>query len=208
MWLGKFLDLKDDIDSMATEIKQKVLADLKKSKLTPLEFTILENIFNNKGLSGYDLIQNLNKHFAGLWIAHSGTIYPILSKLKRNGFLRTKPVKSELGPLKKVYYLTESGESILKLKINKNFGDQINFVENFLIELVSIYIHSSEENEGDVEKRIDEVLELLKKSYGKVITVISSKYAIRRMCPECKAETVRKDADYCAVCGTSLSLKI
>ncbi len=208
MWLGKFLDLKDDIDSMATEIKQKVLADLKKSKLTPLEFTILENIFNNKELSGYDLIQNLNKHFAGLWIAHSGTIYPILSKLKRNGFLRTKPVKSELGPLKKVYYLTESGESILKLKINKNFGDQINFVENFLIELVSIYIHSSEENEGDVEKRIDEVLELLKKSYGKVITVISSKYAIRRMCPECNAETVRKDADYCAVCGTSLSLKI
>ena len=63
LWLGKFLDLKDDIDSMATEIKQKVLADLKKSKLTPLEFTILENIFNNKGLSGYDLIQNLNKHF-------------------------------------------------------------------------------------------------------------------------------------------------
>ena len=50
MWLGKFLDLKADINEMASEIRKKILANLKgKHKLTPLEFTILEFIFNNKG---------------------------------------------------------------------------------------------------------------------------------------------------------------
>ena len=207
MWLGKFLDLKDDIDSMATEIKKEILENLKKSKLTPLEFTILEIIFNSKELSGYDLIQHLDKHFAGIWIAQSGTIYPILSKLKNSGFLLSKQVKSVLGPLKKVHYLSESGERILKLKVNKNFGDQINFIENFLIDLASLYIHSSEEElkEEDLVKRIDEVLESLKKSFSKITTRISSKFAIIRKCPECDAETVRKEADYCAICGASLS---
>jgi len=211
LWLGKFLDLEKDIDSMASEIKKVILANLKKTKLTPLEFTILETIFNYKELSGYDLIQHLDVHFAGIWTAHSGTIYPILSKLKKNGFLLSKPVKSALGPLKKVYYLSESGQSILKLKVNKNFGDQINFVENFLIELASLYIHSSEEElkEEDLAKRIDEVLESLRKSFSKITTGISSKFAISRKCPnpECDSETVRKDADYCAVCGASLSPK-
>jgi len=209
LWLGKFLDLKDDIDSMASEIKKEILTNLKKSKLTPLEFTILETIFNSKELSGYDLIAHLDNHFAGIWIAQSGTIYPILSKLKKTGFLLSKPVKSELGPLKKVYYLSESGERILKLKVNKNFGDQINFIENFLIDLASLFIHSSEKElkEEDLTKKIDEVLESLKKSFSNITTGISSKFMIIQTCPKCNAESIRKDAAFCAVCGTSLSLK-
>ena len=192
---------------MASEIKREILANLKKSKLTPLEFTILETIFNYKELSGYDLIAYLNNHFAGIWIAQSGTVYPILSKLKKNGFLQSKPIKSELGPLKKVYYLSESGERILKLKVNKNFGDQIDFIENFLIDLSSLYIHSSEKdlNEEDLSKKINEVLESLKKSFSKITTGISSKFKFIQTCPECNAESIRKDAAFCAVCGASLS---
>ena len=82
MWLGKFLDLEDDINELRSRIKEELLNSLLKNKLTPLEFTIIESIFNSKQLSGYDLIKNLNRHFAGTWEAHSGTVYPILSNLE------------------------------------------------------------------------------------------------------------------------------
>lgn len=210
MWLGKFLDLKADIDEMASEIRKKILANLKgKHKLTPLEFTILEFIFNNKGFSGYDLIQRLNEHFAGTWKAHSGTIYPILSKLKYKGFLKNKQVKSEIGPLKKVYLLTESGTRILKVKVNKNFRDQMKFIENFLIELASIYIHSLSDDaeEKEIDDRIEEVQQLLKKIFSGVIKRIPAKMGLKITCPGCNAELDQRDAAYCSFCGTSLSKK-
>lgn len=210
MWLGKFLDLKADINEMASEIRKKILANLKgKQKLTPLEFTILEFIFNNKGFSGYDLIQRLNEHFAGTWKAHSGTIYPILSKLKYKGFLKTKQVKSEIGPLKKVYLLTESGARILKVKVNKNFRDQMKFIENFLIELTSTYIHSLSDDaeENEIDDRIEEVQQLLKKIFSGVIKGIPKKMGLKITCPECNAELDQRDAAYCSFCGTSLSKK-
>ena len=202
MWLGKFLDLKDDIKSLSSEIRDSI----KKSKLTPLEFTILESIYNSKDISGYDLIQNLNRHFAGTWKAHSGTIYPILSKLKRNGFLNYKDVKSPIGPLKKLHFITKAGESILKIKVNKNFLDQIKFVENFLIELASIYIHSfsEEEIELDVKERVIEVQKILRNTFDSVINSIPSTVAFKTLCPECKMEIDRNSASYCFYCGASL----
>ena len=84
MWLGKFLDLEDDIEMLRSKIKKEIFKKIKKRRLTPLEFTIIEVIFNSNALSGYDIIQTLNKHFAGTWKARSGTVYPILSKLERN----------------------------------------------------------------------------------------------------------------------------
>ena len=86
MWLSKFLDLKEDVKGLTEDIKDAIFKDLKKERLTPLEFTILENVFNAEKITGYDLIQRLNDQFAGTWEAKSGTIYPILSKLKKNGF--------------------------------------------------------------------------------------------------------------------------
>ncbi len=167
MWLGKFLDLEEDLNSLRSKIKEELFDNIKKNKLTPLEFTIIESIFNNKKLSGYDLINNLNKHFAGTWKAQSGTIYPILSKLKKNGFLRIQHVKSEIGPIKKVYSLTEIGEELLKVKVNKNFQEQLNFIENFLVELASIYAHSFSEETR--EKKIKEIQNSIRKTLGNVV---------------------------------------
>jgi predicted transcriptional regulator len=90
VWLSKFVDLKDDIEGLRKEIKDKLFKNRDKKEITPLEFTVLEQIFNYKEISGYDLIQTLNRHFAGTWEAKSGTIYPLLSKLAKNGFLKFK----------------------------------------------------------------------------------------------------------------------
>ena len=198
MWLGKFLDFEEDLKSLKSKIKDEIFNNIKKSRLTPLEFTIIENIFNSKQLSGYDLIKNLNRHFAGTWEARSGTIYPILSKLKSQGFLKSRTVKSPIGPLKKLYYLTEAGKEILKSKVNRHFIDQVKFMENFLHELISIYIHSFPEEEHT--NKISEVKDLIKETFEKIIKKIPLTVAFKEICPECKNEIDRK-VSFCPTCG-------
>jgi len=162
MWLGKFLDLEEDIEELSGYVKKEIFDNLLKNKLTPLEFTIIETIFNSNQLSGYDLIKNLNRSFAGTWEAQSGTIYPILRKLEKDGFLKAQKVKSPIGPIKKVYFLTEAGKEILKFKVNRNYYDQLKFIENFLVELSSVFIRSFP-NKEQSEKIAVESLETLKK---------------------------------------------
>ena len=202
MWLGKFLDLEDDIEMLRSKIKQEIFKKIKKNKLTPLEFTIIEVIFNSNALSGYDIIQTLNKHFAGTWKARSGTVYPILSKLERNGFLKSKAVKSPIGPIRKVYTLTDAGEEILKLKVNKNYADQLKFLENFIIELSSIYVKS---HPKQVRKEIiDEVQTTLNESFERIKDSIPSTLRFKANCTNCGIEIGRKVA-YCPFCGTQLA---
>ena len=201
MWLGKFLDLEEDIKELRSKIQKDLFQGIKKYKLTPLEFTILETVFNCKELAGYDLILNLNKHFAGTWEAQSGTIYPILSKLKRDGFLKVKSVKSPVGPIRKVYSLSEAGEEILKVKVNKNFLDQLNFVRNVLIELSSIYIQSYPIAEK--EEKIKEVQNLIKKNLDIVIEAIPSTLKQKRKCEQCGNE-IEQIASFCSSCGATL----
>ena len=202
MWKGKFLELKDDIKELTSKITRKIFKNITKEKLTPLEFTILESIFTNKAISGYDLIAILNKHFAGTWKAHSGTVYPILSKLKRDGFLKVQTVKSPIGPLRKVYTLTEAGEEILKHKVGKSFTEQLKFIENFLIDFSSIYLHSF--SDAEREEQIERVQNLIRDMLGNVINRIPATVAFRNICPKCKAAVDRTDAAYCPFCGSSL----
>ena len=198
MWLGKFLDLEKDMEKI---IKKELFRDIKKKKLTPLEFTIIESIYQANSISGYDLIQKLDDHFAGTWKATSGTVYPILSKLKYNGFLNSREVKSPIGPLKKVYYLTEAGEEILKVKVNQNFSKQVDFIENFLTELASIYIQSFDKKfkEGQTQ----EVLDKLQDMFDRVLKNVPTGRALNK-CPNCGTEIDNNQAVFCAICGAQL----
>ena len=202
MWLAKFLDLEDDIEELRSKVKQEIFENITKSKLTPLEFTIIEIIFNSQALSGYDLIQALNKHFAGTWQAKSGTIYPILSKLERNGFLKSKTVRSPIGPLRKLYTLTNAGEELLKLKVNKNYSEQLLLIENFVVELSSIFIKSFPKE--DREEVIEEVETEITKCFERIKESIPPTLNFRAKCLNCGSEIGRKVA-YCPQCGTQLS---
>ena len=108
----------------------------------------------------------MNEHFAGTWKARSGTIYPILSKLKHKGFLDSVEKKSPIGPRVKLYFLTEAGEEIIKTKVNKNFEDQLRFIKNFLIELSSIYIQSFPEEKKEAVEII--TIEAITTRYSKL----------------------------------------
>ncbi|MFX0037859.1 MAG: helix-turn-helix transcriptional regulator [Promethearchaeota archaeon] len=201
MWLGKFLDLEDDIEELRSTIKKEIINGLQKSKLTPLEFTIIETIFNSQQLSGYDLIKNLNRSFAGTWEAQSGTIYPLLRKLEKDGFLKAKKVKSPIGPLRKVYSLTEVGEKLLKFKVNKNYFEQLKFIENFLVELSSIFVHSFP-NEKKKQK-LEQIKQALNETFKNVMQNIPPTLEFKMMCSKCGSEIGREVA-YCPTCGASL----
>jgi PadR family transcriptional regulator PadR len=87
------------VDNWATQVRKGML-----------ELCIL-NAIRGTSLYGYDIVRKL-RDIKGLMISE-GTIYPILSRLKREGFVHTTIKESSEGPARKYYELTKKGDSIL-----------------------------------------------------------------------------------------------
>jgi PadR family transcriptional regulator PadR len=75
-----------------------------------LELCIL-NIIGRSRVYGYDIVKQLRGVDA--LVVREGTIYPILSRLKRDGLVRTSIEESSEGPARKYYELTRRGEQQL-----------------------------------------------------------------------------------------------
>jgi len=75
-----------------------------------LELCILNDI-RNRRMYGYEIVRKLRK-IEGLIISE-GTIYPILSRLKRQGLVTTSIQESPEGPPRKYYELTEQGNDMV-----------------------------------------------------------------------------------------------
>jgi rRNA maturation endonuclease Nob1 len=101
-----------------------------------------------------------------------------------------------------VYSLTDAGEEILKVKVNKNFSDQLKFLENFIIELASIYVKSYPKQE--MSSIIEEVQTTLNESFERIKGSIPSTLRFKAKCTNCGIEIGRKVA-YCPFCGTQLA---
>jgi len=74
-----------------------------------LEYCVLL-CFKNKPMYSSELIEMLVNHDL---ITTEGTIYPLLSRLKRNEYLEYEWEESPSGPPRKYYKLTKAGESAL-----------------------------------------------------------------------------------------------
>ena len=75
-----------------------------------LELCILNDIRNRK-MYGYEIVRRMRK-IEGLIISE-GAIYPILSRLKRQGLVETSIQESSSGPARKYYKLTQRGEEMV-----------------------------------------------------------------------------------------------
>ena len=75
-----------------------------------LELCIL-NVIGRRRVYGYDIVRQLRDIDA--LVLREGTIYPILSRLKRDGLVRTSLEESPEGPARKYYELTRRGEQLL-----------------------------------------------------------------------------------------------
>lgn len=60
---------------------------------------------------GYQLVTRLRE--CGLSDVSTGTVYPVLTRLERDGQLASSLVASELGPARKYYQPTETGLTAL-----------------------------------------------------------------------------------------------
>lgn len=92
---------KFNIDNWATQARKGLL-----------EFSILNSLSSGERY-GYLLVKNL-VGMDGLGVSE-GTIYPLLSRLKRHGLVETRLVESSEGPARKYYSLTPHGRNQLKL---------------------------------------------------------------------------------------------
>ena len=86
-------------------------------------------IVENQAAYGYELSQKLQS--AGLPDISDGTIYPVLLRLQKNGFIRSEMKKSSSGPNRKYYYLTDEGKEELG-RISKEWSVISSSVNNLL----------------------------------------------------------------------------
>jgi PadR family transcriptional regulator PadR len=76
-----------------------------------LDLCILNAIARGR-LYGYDIVRQL-RQVEGLVISE-GTVYPILSRLHRDGMVETSLEESSEGPARKYYLLSQSGQELLE----------------------------------------------------------------------------------------------
>ncbi|WP_246095126.1 PadR family transcriptional regulator [Salinicoccus cyprini] len=76
-----------------------------------LEGCILK-LIEKETLYGYDIIFRL-KEF-NLSMVSEGSIYPLLHKLQKAGYITGRRVKSAEGPMRKYYKITEAGKEYLE----------------------------------------------------------------------------------------------
>ena len=75
-----------------------------------LEFCVLR-VLEDDSLYGYDIVRQLR--VMEVLVISEGTIYPILSRLRKEGLLNTYLEESPEGPARKYYQLTNRGRDIL-----------------------------------------------------------------------------------------------
>jgi len=76
-----------------------------------IEGAILK-IISQKNTYGYEIYRLLNQY--GFNDFSEGSLYPLLVRLETNKYIRSEKRQSPLGPARKYYFLTTSGEEQLE----------------------------------------------------------------------------------------------
>jgi PadR family transcriptional regulator, regulatory protein PadR len=75
-----------------------------------LELCVL-GVLNGRRLYGYDIVKRLGE--VGGLVMGEGTVYPILSRFRREGLVESTLEESPEGPARKYYQLTSKGRQLL-----------------------------------------------------------------------------------------------
>jgi PadR family transcriptional regulator PadR len=84
-----------------------------------LELCIL-NLLQGEPLYGYEIVKRLTR--VPELVISEGTIYPILSRLKKEKLLATSLKESDRGPVRKYYALTATGRKRMA-ELNARWGE-------------------------------------------------------------------------------------
>jgi PadR family transcriptional regulator PadR len=108
------MDRAEEIENKVTQLRKGIL-----------ELAILSALYRQSHY-GYSLVRDLT--VAGATELKEGTIYPLLSRLAKEGLVRSEWVESNQGPPRKYYFLTNDGQ-IMCEALNREFQRLVGLVE-------------------------------------------------------------------------------
>lgn len=73
----------------------------------------LLSLINEEASYGYEMVSKLRDR--GLDLASEGSIYPLLSRLQKQGLIEGYLVQSPAGPARKYYRMLDDGREVLSL---------------------------------------------------------------------------------------------
>ena len=117
--------------------------------ISGIDILVLSIIKNFDGISGYELIQEINSKYKRLWRASPGTIYPLLNRLAKNGFLAIEERLRNNRELK-IYRITEEGSQKLSEVLNTNLESNINSLGDYIRTILQTWAPN--------EQKINEVM--------------------------------------------------
>lgn len=82
--------------------------DQKESLRTSAQFMLL-SLIKKKDMYGYEIIETLRTASKNVFDLKEGTLYPMLHRLEKAGFLKSYSHKLESGPTRKYYSITDKG---------------------------------------------------------------------------------------------------
>ena len=173
--LGQLLNDNSLDDITLSTIEILILAHLRVRELRNEE---------EVGQYGYEMMNDLNQLFEDSWEAKSGTIYPLLSKLEANKKILTHERKrSPLGPVKKVYYLTDVGRLIIDTIMKESLESDIDFILKYfnLLSPFVIKIEDPAESERIIEKLMSIPAKGAVLAMEKVITNVDKKLKTEKL---------------------------
>ncbi|MEJ2277442.1 MAG: helix-turn-helix transcriptional regulator [Candidatus Lokiarchaeota archaeon] len=111
--------------------------------LSGLEILVLSMIKSNSGITGYEIIQNINQKFKGLWKASAGTIYPLIERLNEHGYVNAEEtIEANLN--KNLLYITEKGKEELELVLKGNLEPSLSALGDYVRTLLKGFPENSE----------------------------------------------------------------
>src|SRR5262249_1310792 len=92
---------------------------MRSTGFSTLDYALL-GLLARRALSGYDLVQYMQKSIDAFWHAHHSTVYPEVARLEAEGLVTHTVVEQQDRPDKKVYTLTELGRERLRLWVTSS----------------------------------------------------------------------------------------
>ncbi|MGE7766237.1 PadR family transcriptional regulator [Peribacillus sp. NPDC096540] len=148
--------------------------------MNTLGYAILSSLGRNP-CSGYELVRYLEV----LWPAKHSQIYPLLTKMEKNGLLEFEHIEQTGKPDKKIYSITEKGKETLEKWVTESPSDPI-IRDEFLIKMYSIWLSNEENAKKLIQDRIskleqtvalrDENIARIKQTHGKNGLEMKSKH--------------------------------
>jgi len=130
-------------------------------------------LLSEKPMYGYEIIRELEKRFSGFWKPKTGTIYPALEKLEKEGLLTSTIEFREGGPDRKHYALTEKGKTELSESM-QYMTKTMEMLERYREMHQAIFRHKGKFTKNDVAailKKIGESLDRGSIDIPKILSV-------------------------------------